>query len=398
MKNIAASSQDACAQLSPSVQSRRGRIKMYPVQEWIVLICLSIIALIVGDFVLFGESEVRLFFELVVGLGLGFVAVVVGFSRFADILDGRGKIVLRGGQYQKTLISTRGLKVNEPSGDIVDLQPGEEPPPKIPFLRSLGWKWLERLFGGVWFYGWWPFDKLHLHDSTWIEVKNDLTRVSHPVIQTAETLVVDQIEGVELFGAEDKDNIPLLVILVVTVKKRNIRKALLGVSDWRDVIRKRLLTYVRVPVAQKSYEALQQADLEKIIRDAMVADHFDTESIDRHGIEILEVRVLGIDPIDQEFRKLTLQRKKGRMNADQAQEETSGRIKRSIEELHGIGIDKDKAFDAMTLQTKLDRAGYTEHKEVVEVSGLENATTAVVGGGNAGIMVGGGNQGSGKKS
>src|SRR3989344_375614 len=315
-----------------------------------------LMVLVFGDFAF--DKEWWKWFELIIGTVflLAFLSLV--FVRFTLTKAGRAKIVLCLGAYSKTIVSREGYKVAS-NDDIVALAPGEKPPFKLP--------------GGLRLVGIWGIHTLHTHYSKWILIKKDEKGYSAEVgsaVQVDETLVIDQVEGLWVSQAEDKDELPLDILLAVTSEKVNPKKALLEVDNWREALDKRVSPYVTRFIAKKSYEELDEMDLENDLLTALSAGTTSviSEFLNRYGVRIRKIEVIDINP-PENYREMTLKKKIGNMNAKQAVEETAGRIEATINRLTASGMTKDQAFEYAKKQIQLDRGGYTEHKEDVTIGG-----------------------------
>ena len=317
------------------------------------------------------RSDLGLFLELSLFFACLAIFLLFVVPIFTTTNDGRAEVALRMRRYLKTILVKKGSKVIEPSGDIVDLEPEEEPPTSLS----------GNLFGGLWLVGFWPIDSLLEHDSRYGVIVDG--KIDYKTARGTETLVVDQIEALAVLKAEDEDLIPLDVLLTLTILKVNVRKALLGVSDWREAINKRISTYVRGFIAKKSYEEHKEADLERDVLAAISATGpapGNTPSViaefeDRYGIRIRKIEVIDINP-DEKLRAITIQRRVGKMNTQQALAETTERIGATIDQLTAKGVTPDKAFDYAQEQTKLDRKGYTKKEDIIRIGNIDGTPLA----------------------
>ncbi len=293
---------------------------------------------------------------------LAFASLLFVFLRFTFVDEGTDKIVVRFGGYKKTLLAKRGYKVDD-DDEIVQLEPDEEPP--------------STRFGGLRFVGFWPLDKVFTYNFTWVKIKPDGTSEDRHEEGVNHILARDYVYGIKVQKAEDADLVPLDVLLSATAQITNPYKALFGVKDWFGAFIGRVSPYVRKFVTQKSYDEIEEADLETDIFNALIADGIIEELKDRYGIDLHKIEVVDINP-GEAYRQMTLQKKIGKMNADQAVEETAGRVLASVARTSGIaleGLKKDlkanpkkrglpssqggykEAFAYAEDQTKRDRAG-----------------------------------------
>lgn len=262
-------------------------------------------------------------------VALLFVALVLLIiMRFTIVDEGTSKLVVRLGEYQETLLVKRGYKVDD-DGEIVELQAGEAPPPSLP--------------GGLRFVGFWPFDSVYIQkEFEWIKINPDNTAEDRYEENVDFILARDYVYGIRVLKAEDVDLVPLDVLLAVTAWVSNPSKAYLrNAKDWFRTLVGRVSHYPREFVAIRSYEVVQKADLENELMQKLLDDDIITEFKQRYGITIYKVEVLDINP-DEKFRALTLQKRVGQMNANQAVEETAGRILKMVAAMNSMPVETPK--------------------------------------------------------
>lgn len=307
---------------------------MYPIQKWLVGIFLAIMALISTNLFFFKPSDILVFLELIVLMVLGYLTGVAGFSRFTDVEEGTAKIVVRRGKYRKMLLTKKGYKIGVDE-EIVPLADNEEAPSQLPW-------WLQPLkdiLGGLQFVGWWPLDKVYTYNHDWIKINSDGTAEDRHEENVDFTLVRDYVYGIRVLRAEDSDLIPLDVLLSVRGEITNPFKWHFRVKDGFRTLVGRTVPYVRDFISEKPYEKHQrEGELEQDIKNELTNDRILKQFKEEHGLNIKNIEVVNIDP-GEEFRRLTVQRRIGRMNAWQAIEETAGRVLESAAKILGLPVD-----------------------------------------------------------
>lgn len=235
--------------------------------------------------------------------------------RFTIVDEGTDKLVTFLGSYWKTLLTKKGFKVNE-NGTIVRVKSGEKVPWKLP--------------GGLRFVGLWPFFRIHINEIRWVD-RNMKKREE----ETSWLLAADYVYGMRVEKAEDEDLLPVDVDMSVTAWLCNPSKAIFKIKDWYGAFVGRLTPYVRQFISTKPYRGLQKTDLETAIFQALVTDGIIDELKKRYGIHIRKIEVTNLDP-GERHRDLTMQRLLGQMNAEQADEETAGRVMRMVAKILGL--------------------------------------------------------------
>ena len=294
---------------------------------WVVWVLFS------GDW----PEEISLFVAVASLLVLGLI-----FLRFTQVDEGTSKQVMRLGAYKKTLLTKEGYKV-EKNRDIVALGLGEKPSFYLP--------------GGLRFVGLWPIDKIYVYDFDWIKINADGKTKDRHEKKVDFILTRDYVYGLKITEAEDFDLMPLEVLLSATAEIVNPYKALFRVKDWFRTFVGKLSPYVRQFIGEKSYDELQKTDLERKIFEALTADGIIGQLKDLYGIALKKLEVVNLNP-SGDYAKITLQRLQGRRNAEQAIEETAGRVLESVAMLSGLTVDQ--------LNTKLSTDPSLRGKSAVE--------------------------------
>ncbi len=196
--------------------------------------------------------------------------------------------------------------------------------------------------GGLRFVGFWPLDKVYTYNFDWTKSKPDGTFEDRHEEGVDHILVRDYVYGIRVLNAEDSDLLPLNILLSVTAESTNPYKTLFGVRDWFGAFVGRLTPYARNLATKQPYDRLQSADLEKGILSALGKDGIITELKNDYAINVRRIEVVDINP-GSEYRQMSLQKKIGKMNADQAVEETAGRVLESVARTSGMTVDELKA-------------------------------------------------------
>lgn len=185
----------------------------------------------------------------------------------------------------------------------------------------------------------WPFEQVHTYQFGWAGIKRDGSVEDHPKRLIDYILTKDDVYAMVVKEAEDKNLLPMTWILALTIRIVDARKALFEIQNWLETLFNRSTPYVRDFSTTESYEKFIQGDmkLEELILARLQAAGIIDEFRDRYGVDIRKLEVIDLDP-DAEFRKLTLQKRKGEANADQAVQETAIRVKSSVAAELGLTV------------------------------------------------------------
>lgn len=236
---------------------------------------------------------------------------------------------------------------------------------------------------GFHFIGIWPFYKVYSYWFGWTGVRKDGTFEEHPTQLLTYVLTKEDVYALKVRDAEDKNLVPLEWLITMTVKIVDSRKALFEIENWLETLFNRIGPYVRDFSGLYAYEELvqgkegkkmelEQEILERLNRPGTI-DESDRDNINKsqvldkrsilakfeqdYGVHIRALEVVDIDP-DEHFRKLTLQKRQGQANADQAIAETTGRVKKAVAELSSVeGVSAAEIYKDANDQVKRDRAG-----------------------------------------
>lgn len=221
---------------------------------------------------------------------------------------------------------------------------------------------------------------------------------------------------------EDSHGLPLSGILAVDAILENYEKAFFKVSDWYAKMNTSILSKNRGLIAQISYdddivgrdtpEEQAKESFSKRLWEALNQRKDGKPSViedlrNNAGIRVLSVELRSIDP-PPDWRATTLEPYKAQRQRDAAKyqaetsavlfDDTNQALKAWMEGQRAAGHEPTSA-EIKAKQTELHERALAKMPgwQQVHVKGLENATTAVVGGGgNAGVFVGGNKGGKGQ--
>lgn len=192
-------------------------------------------------------------------------------------------------------------------------------------------KYRRTLTPGLRFVGLWPLWGVYRYWFSWTGVEEDGKLKAHPREKLDYVLTKDDVYACAVRNAEDKNLVPLTWLIVLTIRIVDTFKALFEVQNWLETLVNRISPYVRDFSTLYTYEDLIQTDiqLEKKILERLQQEGIIAEFLNRYGVEIRGLEVRDVDP-GAEFRKMTLQKRQGRANKEQALEEIAGWISSSV--------------------------------------------------------------------
>ncbi len=308
---------------------------------WILFFSVIIEVVIILDTSLI---PISLFWKIIIGVGLFFVAgfCLIYFSWaesnlfFTFVPEGRAKIIVRGDAFKKVLIQWDGYKLNK-EWYVVEKQDKIKKGGKSK-------KRDRRFFGGLRFYGFWPLDDVYIYDFQWTGIKEDGDIDPHPKETLDFVLLKDDVYGLKEEKAEDKNLLPLNIVLALTVRIINPYKAIFNIQNWYETLINRLRPYVRDFITEDTYENLISqkkrigTQIYKKLEDEKIFDEF----LDRYGVDIRKIEVKEIDPGD-EYRDATLAKYLAEMEkrkvviGAEAESERLEKVYKKIEEFGGLG-------------------------------------------------------------
>lgn len=250
---------------------------------------------------------------------------------FTIVKEGTVKIIVRFGEYRESLMVKKGYKIDE-NNQIVPLAEGEE--------EETGLLWGGLRIVGI------PFiDKVFKKDLKWVKSLPEGT-LEDRFESKVDFLLADvhYQYGLRFNNIEDKELLPLSGQMTLTASIVNPYKAQFGVKDWFAAVVNRVLPVVREYIPEHTYEEIINDPAVQLDKDVMTTLRTSgiLEELENYGVRIHALETVDINP-GEKFRDMTLQRKIGRMNADQAVEETAGRVLESVARTSGMTLDELKA-------------------------------------------------------
>jgi len=298
---------------------------------------------------------------------------------FTIVKEGTAKTIVRGGKFRKVLIQWEKCTLDQEDWNVVDVVDVDKK-----HRRKL------RLFGGLHFFWFWPLDRIYTYNFEWKGLESDGI-TPHPYKEELlDNIFLKQyVYYSEVKEAEDVDRLPLDIYYVLTIRIQNPYKALFKVHKWLNVVFGRIAPEIRNVIAQKPYEKLitdlegLTNELKKNIKEPKngMAEG-DAKGIidtlkDQYGVEVLDVKVLDIDP-PKEQREATLLEFKAKQEQKQIQIRANAeRVKRTTEaqgEANAIRkvskaqAERFKVFkevDPELAALALDTAGKVEPNKIV---------------------------------
>ncbi len=253
----------------------------------------------------------------------GTAKAVVRGATFKKVTTPEGKVykVTKGGQFRRALIQWRGYTLDRKS-NVVE---GRE-------------RW--HPFGGLRYYGFWPFDQIYTYIFQWTGVAENGEIQSHPKEKLDYILLKDDIYWAEVENAEDEELLPLNVEVILTQRVVNPRKALFAVQSWLETIVNRIKPAVRDSITSKPYKLLIQKTeaIGEEIYGKLEEELLEKEFLDRYGIDVRKIEVKEINP-REEYRDATLKKWLGQREAEARAAATTGTLLEMITEQTGISLE-----------------------------------------------------------
>lgn len=219
---------------------------------------------------------------------------------FTFVYEGTAKIVVSGKAAVGILIQYRGHTLDPNTGDVSSIfdSNGNAIPGK---------KEESHLFGGLRFYGIWPFLDIHTHKFSWTAMSQGGEAKEHPKETHDYIGLFDDVYWFEVVKAEDEELVPLNAEVLARVRIINPYKALFVAQDWLEMLINLVKPLVRKEISDSTYEKLTAA--RESLGKKIYTGAFDLwQELERsYGIKVLGIEVKEIDP-PEELRALTLKK------------------------------------------------------------------------------------------
>lgn len=198
----------------------------------------------------------------------------------------------------------RTIKINRRKRQITILKEEEKKIEQREAIRPRKEPW--HFFGGLRFYGFWPFLDIYTYDFQWTGVKENGELDPHPKERLDFIILKDDIYWGRVEKAEDIELLPLELGLLLTIRVKNPYKALFNVQNWLEAVVNRLKPLVRDRITQDTYQRLiqQQGAIGEELYNTSLNIR-EEEFLGRYGIEIRKIEVKDINP-GEDYRKATL--------------------------------------------------------------------------------------------
>lgn len=207
---------------------------------WLVFFCL--IFFVLPGFLPIGvDWRYSIMFFLGIPAVLGCIYWLVYFRLAPNNLfwtlveEGTSKAVMKGGQADKGLIQWKDHALDDDWNVVVG-----------------GGR---HLFGGLRFYGIWPFKYIDTYGLRWTSVQENGEAVQHQELLDS-VLLKEKIYAMRLAGAEDANRVPLNLDIFVTLKVINPYKARFIAEDYLELVLNRTGPLFREYVGGYTWEVL----------------------------------------------------------------------------------------------------------------------------------------------
>jgi hypothetical protein len=263
---------------------------------------------------------------------------------FTFVPEGRAKIVVRGNQFEKVIINWKDhiLVTSENHSSFADKELWDvvEAKPK------------KHLFGGLCFYGLFPFEDLYVYDFSWTNIQQDGAIVNHQPEVMDYVLLKEDVYLGEIKQAEDKSLVPTDIKIIVTMKVINPYKALFNVQNWLETIMNRIKAAVRNAFTENTYEKWisEDEDLAEVIK-RKLEDFLTDVCNGDYGVEVVAIEVTDINP-SEEFRRATTEKFLGEAKAKKIAGEISYTVISMMAETENVTFDEMKEKISKTKKDK----------------------------------------------
>lgn len=205
---------------------------------------------------------------------------------FTFVKEGTAKVVVKGDAVIKTLIQWKGYTTDD-EGNIAK---GKAP-----------WHPL----GGFRYYGFWPVKDIYNYWFKWSGITEDGKVVHHPPELLDFILLKDDVYWAMVDEAEDKNQLPLEIELLLTIRITNPYKALFAIQNWLETVTNRVKPAVRPIIPTYSYA--EWITLKEVLGDQIFGktEPLRNEMVERYGVELRKIEVKDINP-PEKYREKTL--------------------------------------------------------------------------------------------
>jgi len=256
--------------------------------------------------------------------GLALVAILIWkvlaprdmFFTFVD--EGTCAVIVMAGKFYKALIQWEGHTFDHTFDHNWDVIDGTEP-------------W--HPFGGLRFYGIYPFLQRYSYKFRWISLREDVHEERHEEILYS-VLLKDFPYVLKIAGAENSEMVPLDFTLIVTARVVNPQMALFAVQDWMEMLVSQLNPAFRAYVATRTFEELKGVTRGDVT--AALAVSLADFAAD-YGVEVKSVAIKEVTPPDTYQKAAALKyeadKRKGQIMVDaEAEKERLARIAEALED------------------------------------------------------------------
>ncbi len=282
---------------------------------------------------------------------------------FTNVPESYFKEVVRFGGHRKTLLSKVGFKIDE-NGDIIDLKEGESPETSLPGgLRFVGLPFIDKIY------------RREMKFSKSLPSGDTKITVEHVDKFYAK---VDYSYALPFAKCEDKNNLPLLGHATLLAHIANPTKSLFATANFYDTMIRLVLPSVRACLKGFTFDEIKDKDdLNEIIWAELNDPNPDgsksviSELRDKYGIVIVALRIVNIDPQDEDLRKIGLTRYRAEREADAAEAIGKAEAKKAAGPI-GFAMDEwirsenEEAETMAETRARLRETGeYEKHKKLL---------------------------------
>lgn len=297
------------------------------------------------------------------------IVVVVWFKwapnnlMFTFVKEGTAKVIMRGGGFSRILMQWQGSGLD----DYYNIGRVED-----------GFRPQHHLWGGLCFYGIWPFWDVFVYDFSWTNL-NELGEVKQHRNETLDYILLkEDVYYVKLEDAEDMNMLPLTVELLLTMRVVNPRRAQFEVQDWLEAVLNRIGPSVRDMIAQDSYEShigghenqQVQRKGKKALGENIYNREQDTirEFQEEYGVLLREIEVRNIDPPSQ-YRDASLKKWMAERERERIQIEAEAE-KYRIATAYGAVADQGELGKLIRALEALEKSPEQGAKWVLPIGGM----------------------------